>query len=297
MNNSLFGSHINYPHMTIVDKILQWKPRVIKTLDFSPDLIRRYYEHIPEVTMIGRLYTPNQSLGNTISESYTIGEQIAFQILSQEVNKAHQFLNGQPLIKRWEAYNEPFPGSSDEDTHRRYDSFMSGFANVMQNEGFEPIAFNFATGNFPFDKPYMDWYASTFEIYNIIGVHEYDFPHLHRLHDFGTNKPDEPWNWFGTVPNEGDGGCWLVGRHRRWMPQVIEAFGSKEVYITELGLGQGVWPGAGDLGWRHDQDTTGQGFLTPVPPDIYFDSLVRYHNDLTLHSHYVKGCCLFVTGA
>ena len=306
--NHKFGFHITGPRQDAFEAVFRVRPKVVKTLDFSVEVMKRIRREIPDVFLIGRLFVHPQDFGQlsggSAKDARRKGIDMAERILREEVNRDIHHINGEPVFHAWESLNEVFPEWTDEETQRLYDEYQVAFGEKMLTAGFEPIAFNFGQGNGR-GQQWLKLYPGTLETYKFLGFHEYDWPTMDRLHQIGLNGPSEPEN---LVPGVGEGrgndGMWRTLRYRRVMNEGIrQKYGDKHVcIITECGMTQGVWGGAArDIGpWATEltvsRDIPGGVVSTPIPVDDYWQSLLWYNQEL-MQDDYVMGACLFVTGA
>ena len=61
--NHKFGFHITGPRQDAFEAVFRLKPKVVKTLDFSVDVMKRIRQEIPDVFLIGRLFVHPQDFG------------------------------------------------------------------------------------------------------------------------------------------------------------------------------------------------------------------------------------------
>jgi hypothetical protein len=306
--NHKFGFHINGPRLDAFDELFRLRPKLVKTLDFSVEVMKRIRREIPDVFLIGRLFMPYQDFGQlsgrTAAAARQKGIELADRILMIEINHEAHHVDGRPVFNAWESLNEVFPEWTDEDTQKLFDEFQVAFGQKLKAAGFEPVAFNFGQGNGR-GRQWLNLFPGTLELYNYLGFHEYDWPTMDRLHNLGLNGPSEPHN---LVPGVGEGrgndGMWRCLRYRRIMNEGIrQKYGDQHtVIITECGMTQGVWGGpSGDLGtWATEltvpDNIPGGVVPTPIPVDDYWQTL-RWYNSELMQDDYVMGTCLFVTGA
>jgi hypothetical protein len=306
--NHKFGFHITGPRQDAFDAVLRVRPKIVKTLDFSVEVMKGIRQEIPDVFLIGRLFVHPQDFGQLSGgkarDAQQKGLEMAERILREEVNKEIHHIKGEPIFHAWESLNEVFPEGADPDTQKLYDEYQVAFGEKMLAEGFEPIAFNFGQGNGR-GQQWLELYPGTLETYKYLGFHEYDWPTMDRLHRIGLEGPDEPEN---LVPGVGEGvgndGMWRCLRYRRIMNEGIrQQYGDQHVcVITECGMTQGVWGGeAKDIGpWAEEltvpTNIPGGVVPTPIPVEDYWQSLLWYNSEL-MKDDYVMGACLFVTGA
>jgi hypothetical protein len=295
-----YGFHIHAIGDRVFDAIVRIKPKVIKTLHHDVGFWQRVRQAHPTAFIIGRLYSADQEFRSNPAE---LGRAFAERILREEVNRAT--FQGHPLYDAWESFNEVMPESVGGDMLDAYDSFQVAFGHRMQQAGFEPVAMNFATGNFR-GQQFLDHFPGTLETYKYIGFHEYDWPRLDRLHRIGLSKGDDAKSIKDRLPsigaNTGDGGMWLCLRYRRTMNEgVRQKYGNKHIcIITECGMTQGVQQGQ-DIGPWSGRNTLPRSYpdssvRCPIPLDDYWQSLLWYHGEL-LNDDYVLGACLFTVGA
>jgi hypothetical protein len=305
--NHKFGFHITGPRQDAFEAVFRLRPKVVKTLDFSVEVMKRIRQEIPDVFLIGRLFVHPQDFGQlsggTAEVARQRGIEMAERILREEVNQDRHQINGRPVFHAWESLNEVFPEWSDENTHKLYDEYQVAFGQKMLAAGFEPVAFNFGQGNGS-GPQWLKLYAGTLETYKFLGFHEYDWPTMDRLHQLGLNGPVELHNRVPGGEGRGNDGMWRCLRYRRVMNNGIrQQFGDKHVVvITECGMTQGVWGGPSlDIGpWAKEctvpRAIPGGVVATPIPVDDYWNSL-RWYNSELMKDDFVMGACLFVTGA
>ncbi|MCB0192818.1 MAG: hypothetical protein KDJ65_12815 [Anaerolineae bacterium] len=306
--NHKFGFHITGPRQDAFAEVFRLRPKVVKTLDFSVDVMRRIKQEIPDVFLIGRLFVHPQDYGQlsggTAVDARRKGIAMAERILREEVNRERHHYKGRPLFNAWESLNEVFPEWSDDDTHKLFDEYQVAFGKKMLSAGFEPVAFNFGQGNGR-GQQWLRLYPGTLETYTYLGFHEYDWPTMDRLHKIGLNGPNEPHNRVPIVGSgRGNDGMWRCLRYRRIMYEGIrQKFGDKHTaIITECGMTQGVWGGPSrDIGpWAKQltvpRDIPGGVADTPIHADDYWKTLLWYNREL-MKDDFVMGACLFVTGA
>jgi len=300
--NHKYGFHINGPRRDAFDAVFRMRPRIVKTLDFSVDVMKRMRQEIPDVFLIGRLAVHPQDFGQMrnshapmstrIRQAQQKGWEMAERILREEVNRDIHHVNGKQIFNAWESLNEIFPESVSVDEQKLYDEYQVAFGKVMRSAGFEPVGMNFATGNFK-GQQLVSNFPGTLEMYKYLGFHEYDWPTMDRLHNIGLNESPTPKNIKDRVPEVGEGrgndGMWLTLRYRRMLfDGVRQKYGDKHTaIITECGMTQGV-QGGPDLGpWDPNH---------PIAIDDYWESLMWYNSEL-MQDDFVMGGCLFVTGA
>lgn len=305
--NHKYGFHITGPRQEAFDAVFRLRPKVVKTLDFSVDVMKRIRQEIPDVFLIGRLFVYPQDFGQlsggTAEAARRKGIEMAERILREEVNRDIHHIDGQPIFHAWESLNEVFPEWTDENTQKLYDEYQVAFGEKMLAAGFEPVAFNFGQGNGS-GPQWLKLYPGTLETYKYLGFHEYDWPAMDRLHQLGLNGPVELHNRVPGGAGRGNDGMWRCLRYRRVMNNGIrQKYGDKHtIIITECGMTQGVWGGAAlDIGpWAKEctvpPDIPGGVVSTPIAVDDYWQSLLWYNSEL-MKDDFVLGACLFVTGA
>ncbi len=310
--NHKYGFHINGPNQAAYNAAERLKPRILKTLEHNVDVMKRLREVIPDAFFIGRLYDPVQDFGNypgsdpiaeRIRRARQRGRDFAEKILRLEINNVHS--QGRPVFNAWESFNEIFPESVDAEAQKVYDEFQVAFGERMRAAGFEPVAFNFATGNFR-GRHLVENFAGTLDTYKYLGFHEYDWPHLDRLHQIGLAADDSEKNLRDRLPGiaagRGNDGMWLTLRYRRMMNEgVRQKYGDKHVcIITECGMTQGVQQGE-DVGPWFQSNTLPRNYpdsavTSPIAVEDYWQQLLWYNSEL-MKDDYLMGACLFVTGA
>ena len=61
--NHKFAFHITGPRQDAFDAVLRLRPKVVKTLDFSVDVMKNFKQEIPDLFLIGRLFVHPQDFG------------------------------------------------------------------------------------------------------------------------------------------------------------------------------------------------------------------------------------------
>ena len=280
-NHCLFY-HVSGWGDAVFNSIMTLKPGIVKTLDPNVDNLRKIKENRPDTFVIYRLVLPHdqQVLGSNESQARDMGEAFAQRVLSVEAA-------GAGLLDAVEGYNERLPTSAGEDEHRRYNAFMIGFAEAVYNQSgsaIEPIWGNFATGNGDPDL-FSNIYGSSIQAYRLLGVHEYDWPTMDRLHRQGIDQ-------------DGNEGKWLALRYQRDLGHIVSQ-GQHTIIVTECGMTQGVL-GGNDIGpWANSNTIPSEPWKShpsPITADAYWATLQWYNAEL-LKDPAVMGACLFVTGA
>lgn len=302
-----YGFHVNRAGGDVLDAIRRLKPRVIKSVEHDVGFWKEVRTMMPDAFLIGRLVVTPDEQDQFVHDPAGTGRAFAERILRLEANQTT--VQGRRLFDAWESYNEVFPESEPPDKKKRYDDFQVAFAEPLKQDGFEPIAMNWATGNMLGDD-FANYFVGTLETYTYLGFHEYDWPTMWRLH----------WQ---NIMEKDEGGMWLALRYRRVMDKVRGVYGDKHtVVITECGMTQGVIHGE-DVGpWHVPTVSPAQveAIKTvlralkedprfdvkididqiridhPIPEEIYWDSLVWYNGELMKDDH-VLAALLFVVGA
>ena len=103
--NHKFGFHITGPRQDAFNEVFRLRPKVVKTLDFSVDVMKRIRQEIPDVFLIGRLFVFPQDFGQlsggTARDARQKGVEMAERILREEVNRDIHHLNGNPIFHAW----------------------------------------------------------------------------------------------------------------------------------------------------------------------------------------------------
>jgi hypothetical protein len=305
--NHKYGFHVNRTGDDVLDAIRRLRPSVIKSVEHDVGFWKQVRALLPDAFLIGRLVVTPSEQDQFVNDPAGIGRAFAERILRLEANQTS--VQGHRLFDAWESYNEVFSGGESEDKKKRYDDFQVAFAEPIKQDGFEPIAMNWATGNM-LGEDFTKYLVGSLETYTYLGFHEYDWPTMWRIH----------WQ---NIMEKDEGGMWLALRYRRVMEEVRKAYGDRHtVIITECGMTQGV-TGGEDVGPWHiptishqqvdeikavmrrlredprfdvkiDIDRIAMG--QPIPEEIYWESLEWYNGELMLDD-YVMAALLFVVGA
>lgn len=265
------GFHVARPDDRIIELAQKLQPKVIKVLDFSPDFLLKLAEVSPNTVFIGRIVLTPQAQDDYLKDPVNTARSFAHAIASQPINMNYVF----PML--WEGLNEVFSEQAPQDRQDAYNIWMVEFYDAMRREELTPIAFNFATGNYPNPSDPNQFaltYAETIDKYTHFGFHEYDWPTMDRLHTQGIL--------------DGNAGMWLCLRYRRmWdaFKGVLDLeLDDKEFWVTETGMTQGV-QGMEDVGWLAEPK---------VLSESYRGSL-RWYNARLREDSYIKGACIFTT--
>jgi hypothetical protein len=255
------GMHVNRVSDEVYNAIMKIRPPVIKTLEHDVGFWRRVKEALPSVFLVGRFHVDAPSyMPDPEAKGTAFGERLA----SLEISRLK-------LIDAWETYNECLAPGGDAALYDALDRFQAAFAGPIRAAGLEPVAMNFGTGQY-LGEDWVQQFPRTLQTYKYLGLHEYDWPDMWRLHREGEAA--------------GNGGCWLALRYRRIMNVVRQTYAGKHVVImTECGLTQAVYPGRPDIGWRSE-----------LTEDRYWESL-RWYNEELLKDDYVLGAAVFLFGA
>ena len=73
--NHKFAFHITGPRQDAFNEVLRLKPKVVKTLDFSVDIMKRFKEEIPDLFLIGRLFVHPQDFGQLSGGTAQVARQ------------------------------------------------------------------------------------------------------------------------------------------------------------------------------------------------------------------------------
>ncbi len=305
--NHKYGFHVNRTGDDVLDAIKRLRPKVIKSVEHDVGFWREVRTLLPDAFLIGRLVVTPSEQDQFVNDPAGIGRAFAERILRLEANQTS--VQGRRLFDAWESYNEVFSGSESEDKKKRYDDFQVAFAEPVKQEGFEPIAMNWATGNM-LGEDFVKHFVGSLETHTYLGFHEYDWPTMWRIH----------WQ---NIMEKDEGGMWLALRYRRVMDEVRKVYGDRHTaIITECGMTQGV-TGGEDVGpWhiptisreqvdgikdvmrrlREDPrfdvkiDIDRIAMDQPIPEEIYWESLEWYNGEL-MSDDYVMAALLFVVGA
>jgi len=252
----------------VIQAIVATKPAIIKTLDPNTDILTKLKRAIPHLKVIYRRVESNQDIGDTVPTIRKSANNYAERVLND-------LKDAKGLVWAVEGFNEALPESSSDEQQVAYDYWQSFFYDKITNQSnFEPIAFNFGTGNFP--APYniggmLKNFQRTLERYTLLGFHEYDWPTMYHTHlnDIAI----------------GGNGMWLTLRYRRMRAALGKQYDYQRYIITECGMTQGV-AGGEDIGWRANPS---------VEPRSYKKSLVWYNHQIE-QDDYVLAACVFKTG-
>lgn len=257
------GYHVNRITRQVTNSIKQLRPTVVKTLDCNYDWLSEIKPYCGLI--IYREYTPVQDLGKSVKEARQFGHDFARKLLSRQAVK-------DGLVDLVEGYNEVHIEDGDSSRHNLYDNFQDAFRSGLGGV-VEPIAFNFGNGHMMGNIATSN-YPLTCSGYTWFGFHEYDWPTMDRLHQQGLS--------------EGNGGMWLALRYRRIMPDIIRKYGNnKKAIITEFGITQAAQPPRPDVGWKADPSLSEQEYIETI----------KWYGREIEKDGYVKGACLFATGA
>jgi len=269
MTKSKLTFHISNWTGNVIAAIKETKPAYIKTLDPNRDILDDLMTDNPDLRIIYRLVKTPQEIGTDPSEI----EQNAVAYAGEIARSARDSIG---LIWGVEGYNEPFGEQASNETQQAYDYWMSIFYEPIKAFGYEPLAFSWATGNFPVPGNEADFLGNfnlTLSKYDYLSLHEYDYPTMWRLHYQGLD--------------EGNDGMWLALRYKRLRAATVRLRPDLKFIITECGVARGVigWPE--DVGWLSEPE--------PVSEQSYFESLLWYGNEIA-EDDYVLAACVFKTG-
>lgn len=258
MTKSKLGVYvISLNGIAILDYVQIAKPRVILSMDHSPDLWRQVKQISPNTLIIGRYYLDD-------------GEQVFNQPESDATNFFERMKPDAEKMRdsydAWMGYNESIIRSDAEATN--LSRFYVKWGRLMRDAGLKSAAYSFATGNPAAGFPNPDGNGSEPNYWLLLadGARACDYLALHEY----------------SAPRMQDGAGYLCLRYRRaWNSLPPDA--RKPIIITETGLDGGVIPGGADAqkGWTFFTDEAG-----------YLAQLQWYDANL-LNDNFVIGATIF----
>lgn len=274
------GFHSQVHSDKLKQELLHVRPIIFKSLNLS-DIGFFYWlkTNLPDCFVIGREWWQSQPYQD---DPELWGAQKADSILHYQAVR-------EGLIDAVESHNEPLAGDVPTAHWYLYDRFQATFYDTIKTAGVkaEPVALNAGTGNL-LGPGVVEAFGETLARYRLYGYHEYDWPTLWRLHDYGLSKANEPDKWFPGGEQRGDGGCWLALRYRRIHSYIRQVRPDALALITEFGITNAVVAGA-DVGY-----TTRPGQAST--PEAYWADSIRRYNDEICKDDYLLGATLFQVG-
>jgi|GEM_PF-1473951 hypothetical protein len=241
----------------ILDYVRRAMPRVILSMDHSPDIWRQVKQISPNTFLLGRYYLDD---GEQVFDQPELDATNFFNRMKPDADK----MRG--IYDAWMGYNESVIHSNADASNLA--RFYVQWGRLMRDAGFKTAAYSFATGNPPAGFPNPDGNGNEPNYWNLLadGVRACDYLSLHEY----------------SAPHMQDLQGYLCLRYRRaWASLPADA--RKPILITECGIDGGVIPGGADAqkGWT---------FYTNA--DGYLAQLQWYDNNL-LTDDYVLGATIF----
>ena len=119
--NHKFAFHITGPRQDAFDEVLRLRPKVVKTLDFSVDVMKNIKAEIPDLFLIGRLFVHPQDFGQLSGSTSQIARQRGRdpRKLREELEVEAQADIYQPAAPVAQNNPDPDPGEPPEDEENR----------------------------------------------------------------------------------------------------------------------------------------------------------------------------------
>lgn len=245
----------------VLDYVRKSMPRVILSMDHSPDIWQQVKHISPNTFIIGRYYLDD-------------GEQVFNQPETDAVNFFNRMKPDAEKMRgcydAWMGYNESVIHSDTEAMN--LSRFYVKWGELMRDAGLRSAAYSFATGNpaagFPLpdgdgnEPNYWPLLADGARACDFLSLHEYSAPHMQNLQGYLCLRYRRAWE---SLP---------PGAH-------------KPIIITETGIDGGVIPGG-----THAQE--GWTFFTNAHG--YLGQLQWYDRNL-LQDDYVMGATIFTMNA
>lgn len=249
---------ISLASVDILDYVRHAMPRVILSMDHSPEKWQQVKSISPNTFIIGRYYLDDSE------QSYLDNPELHAQAFFDRMLPTANQMRG--IYDAWMGYNEPVIHSDDE--ARKLSRFYVRWGDLMRQNGLTSAAYSFSTGNpaAGFPKPdgngtepnYWPLLADGLRHCDLLSLHEYSAPSMPNM---------EPY---------------LCLRYRQAVAS-LPADAQRPVVITECGIDGGVLgPATAQQGWK--KFTNEEGYLT--------NSLEWYDNNMQEDS-YVIGATIF----
>lgn len=245
----------------ILDYVQHSKPRVILSMDHSPDIWRQVKQISPNTFLLGRHYLED-------GEQLFDQPELRAQQLFDKMRPDAETMRG--IYDAWMGYNESVIDSDDAAT--RLSQFYVKWGQLMRSAALRSAAYSFSTGTpaagFPNsngignEPNYWTLLADGVRACDYLSLHEYSAPTLQTLQNYLMLRYRQAW---ASLPDDA---------HR-------------PILITECGLDGGVIAGGGmaQKGWTYFTNEDG-----------YLGELQWYDNEL-LTDDYVVGATIFTLNA
>ncbi len=262
MNKSKLGIYvISLNGINVFDYVRRALPRVILSMDHSPDVWRAVKQISPNTFILGRYYVDD-------------GEQVFNQPETDALNFFNRMRADAEKMRgcydAWMGYNESVIHNAVQAVN--LSRFYVKWGQLMRDAGFKSAAYSFATGNPAAGFPNPDGSGSEPNYWPLLanGARACDYLALHEY----------------SAPHMQDGAGYLCLRYRAaW--NALPADARKPILIAETGIDGGVIPGGADAqkGWT---------FFTNE--DGYLAQLKWYDDNLQMDD-YVMGATIFTMNA
>lgn len=249
--------------------LAQGQPRLIKLLDSFGSAVTTARDLVPNITIVGRIYQPDQPTGGDPA-------QAAAQWWSQ--NSGTITSNDRSIF--WEGYNEPAVGSMDQMTW--YTQFEIARVKILAQQGYRACIGQFSTGtpdvtNPPIIEAFFPAIDAAIANGGMLCLHEYSSPFMNSCFDSSS------------------GLGWFTGRYRRLYQQfLIPTNRSIPLVISENGIDDtGGACGSPNLGgWLAYCDWWAQNGY-PGPCANTYMSQLAWYDSIMREDSYVVGSTLF----
>lgn len=240
IQQSKLSMHVQHVQEGMVPFVQRTRPRVLKIMQDNPDAVDEFKRVSPETTIIGRVYTEDQSVDDPAGAAQKHTNRILRKAMAHKVDA-------------FDGFNEP-----NQWNHLKQAEFEIHMIENLSRYGIKYAAFSWSVGiprltnddgspGGPWEDPIV---VEACRRAWAVEVHEYGAPTMYDHRQFDPPYTDKE-EYLET-------GFWML-RYRKWMKMLLKNLSPAEmpfIFIGETGIDSGAahWDPGAQGGWKSFTD-------------------------------------------